>query len=154
MHKPRGPGQNSLRKGRHSRPEGVYFITFSTEKRVPWFQEFDLARIMSFCMQDDTCLLDSRNLCWVVMPDHVHVLIQLGDTTLSKVVRKLKATSALRLNRTIGRAGRFWSPGFHDHGLRKEEDLREIGRYIVGNPLRAKLAARIGDYPFWNAIWV
>jgi len=47
-----------------------------------------------------------------------------------------------------------WQPGFHDHALRKEEDVRAVARYVVANPLRAGLVQRIGDYPHWNAIWL
>lgn len=48
----------------------------------------------------------------------------------------------------------LWQDGYHDHALRKEEDLQQVARYIVANPLRAKLVADIGDYPLWDAIWL
>jgi REP element-mobilizing transposase RayT len=47
-----------------------------------------------------------------------------------------------------------WQNGFHDHALRQEEDLAEVARYIVANPLRAGLVERLGDYPHWHAIWL
>ena len=93
-------------------------------------------------------------LCWVVMPDHVHFLFQLGEVDLNRVVQRLKAGSGARLNRLIGRKGPFWETGFYDHGLRHEEDARSIARYIVGNPVRAKLVDSVGRYPFWNATWL
>ena len=99
-------------------------------------------------------LVNSTNLCWVVMPDHIHLLLQLGEADLGQVVKKLKAQSARRLNHEIGRAGRFWAPGFHDHALRKEEDLKYVARYIVANPLRAGLVKRVASYPYWNAVWL
>ena len=43
---------------------------------------------------------------------------------------------------------------FHDHALRANEDLRQAARYVIANPIRAGLVRRVGDYPFWNAIWV
>jgi REP element-mobilizing transposase RayT len=154
MAKPVGPGRKALRKGRFSQPNGIYLVTTITEQRIPWFQVFDFARIACRCLQDETCLLDATSLCWVVMPDHVHLLLQLGETELAAVVRRLKASSALKLNREIGRKGRLWSPSFHDHALRREEDLRKVARYIVANPLRAGLVAKVGDYPYWNAVWL
>ena len=105
-------------------------------------------------MEDPACILDSTNLCWVVMPDHLHLLLQLGKSDLSLVVRQLKSRSALELNREIGRLGPFWFPGFHDHALRKEEDLKGVARYIVANPLRTGLVKRLADYPYWNAVWL
>ena len=148
------PGHRALRKGRYSQPNRIYLVTTVTELRIPWFQVFAFAQIMCLAIEDDACLADAENLCWVVMPDHIHLLLQLRETCLSQVVKKLKAASSHRLNSDIGRTGRFWAPGFHDHALRKEEDIKEVARYIVANPIRAGLVKRAADYPFWNAVWL
>lgn len=29
-----------------------------------------------------------------------------------------------------------------------------VARYIIANPIRAKLVRRVGDYPYWNAAWL
>ena len=47
-----------------------------------------------------------------------------------------------------------WQPGYFDRALRAEEDVREVARYIVANPLRASLCQYIGDYPLWDAGWL
>lgn len=49
---------------------------------------------------------------------------------------------------------RVWQRGFHDRALRQEEDLIATARYVVANPLRAGLVDRIGDYPWWDAVWL
>jgi len=100
--------------------------------------------------------LPCRSLAWVVMPDHVHWLLNTQEErSLSGIVRLLKGRVSRALNlydRSPGR--RVWQSGFHDHALRKEEDLQATARYIVANPLRAGLVADIGEYPFWNAVWL
>jgi REP element-mobilizing transposase RayT len=149
-----GQGYRALRRGRFSQPGGIYFITTVVAGRIPWFQQFELARRMCRKLHEPAALADASNLCWVVMPDHVHVLLQLREVPLGKVLDALKSRSAIELNREIGRAGRFWEPGFHDHALRREEDLLGVARYIVANPLRAGLVRRLGDYPYWNAVWL
>jgi len=154
MWKLENPGQQSLRKARFSQTNGIYFITTSTNDRIPWFQEFSFAHILCMSMENRKALPDAENLCWVVMPDHIHMLLKVGNTPLDKVVTKFKSRTARLMNKEIGRTGRFWSPGFYDHALRKEEDLLGITRYIVANPLRARLVRRYGDYPFWNAVWL
>jgi hypothetical protein len=35
-----------------------------------------------------------------------------------------------------------------------EEDLAQIARYVVLNPVRAGLVRRVGDYPHWDAAWL
>ncbi len=90
------------------------------------------------------------------MPDHLHWLLQLRENgELSQVVQLVKSVSAHAINRQVKLPlPRVWQPGFHDHALRKEEDVRAVARYVVANPLRAGLVQRIGDYPHWNAIWL
>ena len=148
------PGAKALRAGRFSQQNGIYFITVNTDQRIPWFQVFAFARIMCGNLEHPASLADANSLCWVVMPDHFHILLQLGTTSLQSVMKRLKSRSAVQLNHEIGRSGRFWSPGYHDHALRQEEDMLNIARYIVANPLRAGLATRMGNYPFWNTIWL
>jgi REP element-mobilizing transposase RayT len=147
-------GRKALRKGRFSQKHGVYFITAVTDKRHPWFRIPLLAQTMCRHLADPISLADARNLCWVVMPNHFHALVELNETPLQAVLNRLKSRSAIDLNRAIGRSGRFWEPGFYDHALRTEENLRGIARYIVANPLRAELVQRIGDYPYWNSVWL
>ena len=53
-----------------------------------------------------------------------------------------------------GRVSPVWQRGFYDHAIRREENLRNVARYIVANPLRAGLVQQIGDYPLWDAIWL
>jgi REP element-mobilizing transposase RayT len=97
----------------------------------------------------------ARTLAYVVMPDHVHWLLQLTESgALSSAIRAAKSLTTREANRLRGNRGSIWQPGFHDHGVRHEADLKGIARYIVANPLRAGLAARVGDYPHWDAIWV
>ena len=48
----------------------------------------------------------------------------------------------------------MWARSFHDHALRRDENLLTVARYIVANPIRAGLVRRVGEYPFWNAVWL
>jgi REP element-mobilizing transposase RayT len=153
MHGKAAPRQNALRRGRHSCPGGIYFVTTVTHRRTPWFAKFRCAQLMCQNLCNPTALGDAENLCFVVMPDHIHVLLQLADCRLERVMNRLKSRSAVILNRTPGREGRFWCPGFYDHAVRREEYLVNVARYIVANPMRAGLVRHLA-YPFWNAKWL
>jgi len=69
-------------------------------------------------------------------------------------MQRLKSLTAISFNKTLGRTGKVWQSGFHDHALRHEEDLKAAARYLVANPLRAGLVKSLRDYPFWNAVWL
>ena len=148
-------GHRALRKGRISLPNGVYHLTIATMRREPFFAEHRAAHAACRRFEDSALLDDARMLAWVLMPDHVHWLLQLGTSkTLQKTVESLKAFSALDANAALGRHGPVWARAYHDHGLRHDDNLVVISRYIIGNPLRAGLAERIGDYPYWNSVWM
>ena len=149
------PGQKALRKGRVSLPNQVYLITTTTLNRQRFFDNCNAGYAAARCFESTAILGDATMLAWVLMPDHAHWLISLGQRdSLSIVVNRLKSSSSRLANRALDRCGQLWSPGYHDHALRTEDDLIETARYIVANPLRAGLVRRVGDYPFWNAIWV
>ena len=149
------PGHNALRKGRVSLPGYAYIVTAAVRERMPVFADFRPACAAASWFKRPALLGDATMLAWVLMPDHAHWLIQLGDSgDLSGVVNRLKSASARAANHALGREGSLWEAAFHDRALRREEDLRTIARYIVGNPLRAGLVERVGDYPFWDAVWM
>jgi hypothetical protein len=65
---------------------------------------------------------------------------------------RFKSVSAKALRCT--QASLVWDRGFHDHALRRDEDMRNVARYIVANPLRAGLVGNVLDYPYWNCVWL
>ena len=145
---------HALRSGRVCEANRAYLLTAVTYQRYPTFQDWRLARLLIAEMRrlHDQQLVHS--LAWVVMPDHLHWLVQLQAMPLPKLVLQLKSRSAIAINKARNASGRVWQKGFHDHALRREEDLTATARYIVANPLRAGLVQRVGDYPHWDAIWL
>ena len=97
----------------------------------------------------------ANSLAWVIMPDHLHWLMQLTEQEpLAQVMKRLKGRTTQQINRYLQRTGPIWQKGYHDQAIRKEEDIKPIARYIVANPLRAKLVNKLGDYPLWDAVWL
>ena len=91
-------------------------------------------------------------LAWVVMPNHVHALIRVGDTTpLSKIIQNWKSILAVEANKLLGRAGEFWQKDYWDTFMRDGEQTRKAIRYIENNPVKAKLCRAPEDWPFSSA---
>ena len=89
------------------------------------------------------------------MPDHWHGLVELHPADrLSSLIGRLKGFSAHALRKAHPQLGWIWARAYHDHALRTEEDLVGAARYIAMNSVRAGLAQRVGEYPFWDAIWI
>lgn len=143
------PHGKDLRKGRASLPGQVYHIATITFDRRPVFYDLRSARLLINALREAQARGEATTLAFVVMPDHLHWLMQLeASTSLSDVVGAVKAVTA------HGMGERIWQSGFHDHALRQKEDLAKLARYIVANPLRAGLVKRVGDYPHWDAAWL
>lgn len=149
------PGYLALRRGRWSEAQRIYLLTTVARRREPLFSGWPPGWLMARILADARLWQPSQLLCWVLMPDHWHGLVSLGDgQMLPALMNRVKGSSARVFNRQSGREGRVWEDGFHDHAVRREEDLLAMARYVVANPVRAGLVARVGDYPFWDACWL
>lgn len=151
---PAKPHGSNLRRGRHSEPERLYLLTTTLLQRRPLFSDFRLARLLITELRAAHEQQQVTSLAWVVMPDHLHWLIQLQTTSLDELMRYIKSNSARQINQRLGTQGPIWQPGYHDRALRQDENLQSAARYIVVNPLRAGLVKRVGDYPLWDAVWL
>lgn len=144
-----GPHSRNLRRGRFSQAGQIYLLTMVGVDRSPVFADFSAARCVVRAMHETSVDSVAETLAFVVMPDHVHWLVQLKDgASLGEVVRRLKN----RVSIVFG--ARVWQRGFHDHALRRDEDVASVARYVVANPVRAGLVRRVGDYSHWDAVWV
>ena len=147
-------GHRSLRLGRFSQENGIYLITSRTWQRSQVFAEWPLAHAAIQAFTHKETLKDAQLLCWVLMPDHVHWLIQLGhERDLSSLIGTMKSSSA-RAVRKAGYKKYGWRSGYYDRAIRCEEQIKTAARYIVANPLRANLVDRVGNYPFWDAVYL
>ncbi|XXF07321.1 transposase [Pseudomonas sp. D2-3] len=148
------PHSVSLRKGRISLTNHIYLLTATVENRQAIFADLAPARLLIRELYNAQASGLAESLAWVVMPDHLHWLVSLQKDSLSELMQRVKGRSALQVNSRLGRQGRLWQEGFHDRALHREEDVLSVARYIVANPLRAGLVTRVGDYPFWDAVWL
>ena len=148
-------GYRQLSQGRRNEGDRVYLLTTVSFGRLPLFADWRCAWAAAQQVSAGSNWPDAELLCWVLMPDHWHGLVRLRrHGNLAKAMRQAKGSMARAANLARGRGGIVWEPGFHDRALRCEEDILPAARYVVGNPLRAGLALKVGQYPYWNASWL
>lgn len=141
-------GYQNLRRNRISAPGNFYHITCVTHNRVPLFNDLLNARKLIRILADDHNRETIDMMAFCIMPDHFHWLFELKVGGISHVVKRVKS----KFSKATGHPA--WQDGFHDHLLRSDEDLVNVARYIVANPLRAKMVTDIRDYPHWYAKWL
>jgi len=78
----------------------------------------------------------------VIMPTHVHVLIEpfaKQGEELSRILKGIKGSSACAANRILGLSGSFWLDESYDHIVRSEKQYKYFLKYIEENPHKANL---------------
>ena len=91
---------------------------------------------------------------WVVMPNHVHVLLwPMPNHLVGEIVKSWKQFTSLRAKRMLGLPqGRFWQPEAFDHWVRNDAERARIAKYIRHNPVTARLCAQPEDWR-WSSAW-
>jgi len=149
------PGHAALRRGRCSIPGQVSLVTTTTFARQPWFARWPVGAAVARELGGSRLWRDNHLHAWVLMPDHMHVLVTLGSgESLSHLMGRVKAVSA-RIARAVTKSdGRIWASAFHDHALRRDEQVAVAARYIIANPARAGLVETPWQWPFWDSEWL
>ena len=75
---------------------------------------------------------------WVVMPNHIHALVEPAPKSLlGDILKHWKGGSARDINLALGRSGPLWQVEPFDHIVRSEAQLQHFRRYIALNPSKA-----------------
>jgi putative transposase len=86
---------------------------------------------------------------FVVMPDHVHLLMTIdGTTTIERAMQLIKAGFSFRLKKEFGYVGEVWQRGFSEVRVNDRESYGRHREYISQNPVEARLVDSPGKYPF------
>jgi len=94
---------------------------------------------------------DFQLQAWIIMPNHVHLVLDVWDVPLMKLINAWKGKSAREGNRLMSRSGSFWQVEYYDTLIRDEAHLKRAIRYTELNPVRAKLAKNEREWPWSSA---
>jgi putative transposase len=132
----------------------TYFITICAHMQQNLFQRHEVAELMvatSFNYRDAG---EFELHEYVVMPNHIHLLLSLDDQQqLGRVIQLIKGgfSHLLRENGIVFRA--VWEQRYYDRRVTDENEFAEFTRYIRQNPMRKHLAERSEDYQYSSAGW-
>ena len=133
----------------YQKDDRAHFVTFVTCDRWPLptpAREIVLEACKHF--DGDRLILHAV----VVMPDHVHLIIEflkddLGDDfTFEETVGAIKGFTAHKINELMGRSGSVWLDESFDHVLRRAESVEQKIEYIRQNPVRSGLVKTVSEY--------
>jgi REP element-mobilizing transposase RayT len=94
-----------------------------------------------------------RLLAWVIMPNHVHVLVEIWTRPMSQLVKAWKRVATSFVNRHFQREGELWQADYFDRYIRDEAHFHKAVHYIERNPVMAGLVKEPKDWQWGSAKW-
>ncbi len=86
---------------------------------------------------------------FVVMPDHVHLLITVGgNVSIEKAVQFIKGGFSYRLAKEHGYSGEVWQRGFSEVRVDDRESFVRHRDYIAQNPVKRGLVNSAEEFPY------
>lgn len=83
---------------------------------------------------------------WVVMPNHVHAVIDVWDLPLTTILHAWKGKSARAANKLLKQSGAFWQQDYFDTVVRDAEHRKKAVKYTENNPVKAMLCKTSRDW--------
>ena len=128
----------------------LYYVTSrGNERKAIFREEFDFDLFLD--VLSETC--DRFNWVvhtWCLMTNHYHLVVETPDGNLSAGMRQLNGVYTLRFNRRYGRVGHLFQGRYKAILVDKSAYLLELSRYVVLNPVRARMVEHPGDW-LWSS---
>ncbi|MFL4510654.1 REP-associated tyrosine transposase [Stenotrophomonas maltophilia] len=124
----------ALLRGRFSAIGCFYVVTAVTAGRRRIFADTRHAATLMDGLRDSDRRGLTRSFAWVVMPDHLHWVMQLRQGTLGRCMQSLKSRVAIAVNVHSDEGRPVWQRGYYDHLIRNEADVRQQSLYVLAQP--------------------
>lgn len=125
-----------------------YMVTFCTSERKPLLSDPNIASVV------EVAILFGKNSGWyrlfsyIVMPDHVHILLVPRGKNISQILHSIKSYTA---HKAIIDGDSLWQGANYTLVITEEHDLLSRMEYVELNPVRKGLGERPEDYPYSSA---
>jgi len=133
---------------RFQKAEALHFITFSCYLRLPLLDVPGARETVEAVLEQTRARHQARVYAYVLMPEHVHLLINEPPSIL--LAQFLKAVKQIASRKLRGSREKFWQERYFDRNVHGEAARSEVIRYIHRNPVKRGLVASPGDYQ-WSS---
>ena len=133
---------------RFQKAESLHFITFSCFHRLPLLQESGEKHAVELVLEQTRARHGARLYAYVLMPEHVHLLI--NEPPQISLAQFLKAVKQITSRKLRGPYDKFWQNRYYDANVRGERASSEIIRYIHRNPVKRGLVEKPEDWA-WSS---
>jgi len=131
-------------------PGAVYHVTSRGNARQPiFFDEEDMKLFLSkLAASVERYELVIHAYC--LMTNHYHLLLETQKPNLSLAMQRVNGDYTQAFNRKYGRVGHLFQGRYKAVLIQKETHLLEVCRYVVLNPMRARMVKSVGEWK-WSS---
>jgi putative transposase len=134
------------RKPRIHFPGALYHvISRGNQGQKIFLDEKDLKTYLSY-LSEYKIRYPFRLYAYVLMTNHFHLLLEVGETSLSKIMQSLLFRYTRYFNRRYGKLGHLFQGRYRAILCDKDTYLLELVRYIHLNPVRARVVSKPEEY--------
>ena len=124
---------------RYQRSESLHFITFSCHHRLPYLDSPEAKNVVQTLLEETRVRHQARIYAYVLMPEHVHLLInEPPSILLGQLLKSFKQACSRQLK---GERQQFWLDRYYDKNIRGEDSRSEVIHYIHQNPVKRSLVS-------------
>jgi putative transposase len=126
----------------------LHFITFSCFHRLPLLAALEAKETFEAVLEQERQRHLARVYAYVLMPEHIHLLINEPPAIL--LAQFLKAVKQITSRKLRGARQKFWQDRYYDSNVHGERARCEVIRYIHRNPVKRGLVESPEDWP-WSS---
>jgi len=133
---------------RYQTAHSLHFITFSCYRRLPLLEAPAAKETVEVLLEQVRARHQARIYAYVLMPEHVHLLVnEPPRILLAQFLKAIKQTASRKLR---GSRKKFWQNRYYDSNVRGEKARSAVIRYIHRNPVTRGLVAKPEDW-HWSS---
>jgi len=126
----------------------LYHITSRGDKKAAIYLDDDDRKQFLGTLSDVCTRFNWVIHAYCLMDNHYHLLVETPESNLSLGMRQLNGVYTQRFNRAHDRVGHVYQGRFKAIIVQKEAYLMTLSRYIVLNPVRAKMVKNVKQWPW------
>jgi putative transposase len=131
--------------------ESTYFVTANVLQRKSLFHVEKISRLFIEVLMDYRTQKKYLLHEFVVMPEHLHLIITPTKITLERAMQCIKGGFSFQLNKNLRAKKDVWQPSFFDRRIRDSLEYQKFKDYIWQNPVKRFLARTPEEYPYSSA---
>jgi putative transposase len=131
-------------------PNALYHVTARGDRREDIFEDDEDRKLFLETLGEVIGQFNWVCYAWCLMDNHYHLLIQTPDGNLSKGMRQLNGVYTQAGNRRHKRVGHLFQGRFKAILVDGDAYLLELSRYVVLNPVRARMTRKPESWP-WSS---